>query len=105
MVANVLPRTRGGLGWEAFTTKSVLHSFVSKDNKRTEASYEVASVIARHGKPFTDGEYIKDALLRVSETLFSDLKNKDEIVRRVKEVPLSDSTIRSRIMDMADDEC
>ena len=83
--------------------KSVLHAFVSKDNKRTEASYEVASVIARHGKPFTDGEYIKDALLRVSETLFSDLKNKDEIVRRVKEVPLSDSTIRSRIMDMADD--
>lgn len=33
----------------------------------TEASFQIAHCIARHGNPFTDGDFIKEAFLCSSE--------------------------------------
>lgn len=33
------------------------------------ASYEVAQLIARHGKPFSDGDHIKHGLVKVTEIM------------------------------------
>ena len=67
----------------------------------------MAAVIASRGKPFADGEYmymyIKQALVCVSETSFSDLKDKGEIMRRLKHISLSDKTINIRCIDMSED--
>ena len=42
-------------------------------NKRQEnatiASYEVAELIAQHGKPFSDGDFIKQCLTKVAEII------------------------------------
>lgn len=49
----------------------------------------------RHGKPYTDGEYIKESFLKISEHLFADFKNKTEIVQKIREMPLSAKTVRT----------
>ena len=41
---------------------STLKDFATAKNHATEASYRIAHCIAKHGKPFTDGEYIKEAI-------------------------------------------
>ncbi|KAF4071849.1 hypothetical protein AMELA_G00267610 [Ameiurus melas] len=35
----------------------------------TTASYEVAKLIAQHGKPFSDGDFIKQCLIKVTEIM------------------------------------
>lgn len=37
--------------------------------KATAASYEVAKLIAQHGKPFIDGEFIKQCLMKVTKAM------------------------------------
>lgn len=52
-----------------------------------------AHEIVRRGKPFTDGEYMKE-----SEHLFSKFKKKQEIIPKIKEMPLSAKTVKDRTM-------
>ena len=50
--------------------------FTTAKDHGTEASYRIAYCIAKHGKPFTDGEFIKEAFLSCSDALFESLPNK-----------------------------
>lgn len=58
---------------------SSLKVFTTVKNHGIEASYRNAHCIAKHGKPFTDGQLIKEAFLRCSGTLFKNLPNKEMI--------------------------
>lgn len=58
--------------------------------------------IVKRGKPFTDGEYLKELFIKTSEHLFSDFKNKGEIVQKIREMPLSAKTVRDRTIKMAE---
>lgn len=73
----------------------------SKSNE-TEASYKLALCIAKHGKPFTDGDFIKAAFLECSEILFDGITNKHVIISRIKDMPVSARTVERRISEMAD---
>ncbi|XP_064110289.1 general transcription factor II-I repeat domain-containing protein 2A-like [Macrobrachium nipponense] len=73
----------------------------SKSNE-TEASYKLALCIAKHGKPFTDGDFIKAAFLECSEVLFDGITNKHVIISRIKDMPISARTVERRISEMAD---
>lgn len=44
--------------------------------------------MARHKKPFTDGELIKEATLIIADAVFNDFKNKDDIKAALSNVPL-----------------
>ncbi|XP_042891739.1 general transcription factor II-I repeat domain-containing protein 2A-like [Penaeus japonicus] len=70
-------------------------------NSATEASYKLALCIAKHGKPFTDGDFIKAAFLKCSEVLFNDMPNKDLIISRIRDMPVSPRTVERRISEMA----
>ncbi|KAI3362803.1 hypothetical protein L3Q82_001850 [Scortum barcoo] len=54
-------------------TRNIPDSIINqlKDDKEnaTTASYEVAKLIAQHGKPFTDGDFIKQCLIKVTEII------------------------------------
>lgn len=50
--------------------------------------------------PLSDGELIKRTFLECAPTLFHDMKNKVEIIRRISELPLSRNTIKDRIIDL-----
>jgi len=51
----------------------------------TEASYVIAYVMAKHKKPYRDGEIFKEAFREGSERLFSNFKNKSEILNGNKD--------------------
>ncbi|GBP40785.1 Protein ZBED8 [Eumeta japonica] len=65
------------------------------------ASFAISLEIAKKGKPFTDGEYVKDCFIRASEELFRDFKNKPEILKKIKDLPLSAKTVQDRIAKMS----
>lgn len=67
----------------------------------TAASFVAMREIIKRGKPFTDGEYMKDSFIKISEHLFSDFKKKAEIIQKIKDMPLSAKTVKGRAIKMA----
>uniref|UniRef100_A0A3B4XJK6 HAT C-terminal dimerisation domain-containing protein n=1 Tax=Seriola lalandi dorsalis TaxID=1841481 RepID=A0A3B4XJK6_SERLL len=65
------------------------------------ASFAGSLAIVRNGKPFTDGEYAKTFMLDVANGLFDDLPNKDKIIKRIQDMPLSARTVHDRTIMMA----
>ncbi|XP_026538860.1 general transcription factor II-I repeat domain-containing protein 2A-like [Notechis scutatus] len=72
-----------------------------RKNHLTAASFQISLCIAKHGKPLCDGDIIKTAMLSVSNSLFHDFPNKDKIIQRISEMPLSRSTVKDRVQPMA----
>uniref|UniRef100_A0A0B7ASN7 Uncharacterized protein n=1 Tax=Arion vulgaris TaxID=1028688 RepID=A0A0B7ASN7_9EUPU len=68
---------------------------------RLIARFAISLQIAKRGKPFTDGEYVKDCFIRGAEELFRDFKNKTEIVKKIKDLPLSAKTVQDRTAKMS----
>ncbi|GLV33228.1 hypothetical protein CBL_08396 [Carabus blaptoides fortunei] len=48
-------------------------------NTNNLASFAVSLEIAKRGKPFRDGDYIKDCFIKATEELFYDFENKEQI--------------------------
>ncbi|XP_010604765.1 general transcription factor II-I repeat domain-containing protein 2A-like [Fukomys damarensis] len=69
----------------------------------TAASFQISLCIAKHGKPLADGDFIKMAMLSGSDSLFHDFPNKDKIMQRISEMPLSRSTVNDQIVCAASD--
>lgn len=68
----------------------ILVTFMTQQQKATEASLRVAWILGKHKKPFSDAEIIKQCMNEVMDTLF-ECKQKEEIKGKIKQVPLSDS--------------
>ena len=81
---------------------SNLMKFIGGSSNVTAASYIVSNEIAKHGKPFSDGQFIKQAWLECAPVLFENFKEKEKIIQRIKEILLSRNTVKVRILDMAD---
>ncbi|GFW63193.1 general transcription factor II-I repeat domain-containing protein 2A [Trichonephila clavipes] len=75
---------------------------VSKNCDTSAASYSAANAITRYGKPFQEGEFLKEAWLACVPSLFDDFDNKDKIIQRIKDVSLSINTIKDRILKLAE---
>ncbi|KAJ4920478.1 hypothetical protein JOQ06_022003 [Pogonophryne albipinna] len=73
----------------------------TKQGDGNSASFAGALAIVRNGKPFTDGEYAKTFMLDVANELFDDFPNKDKIIKRIKDMPLSARTVHDRSIMMA----
>ncbi|XP_004873385.1 general transcription factor II-I repeat domain-containing protein 2A-like isoform X2 [Heterocephalus glaber] len=69
----------------------------------TAASFQISLCIAKHGKPLSDGDFIKMAMLSGSDSLFHDFPNKDKIIQRISDMPLSRNTVKDQILCMASD--
>ncbi|GFY10485.1 general transcription factor II-I repeat domain-containing protein 2A [Trichonephila clavipes] len=76
--------------------------YVSKNCHRSAASYSAANAIARYGKPFQEREFLKEAWFACAISLFDDFDNKDKIIQRIKDVPLSRNTMKDRILKLAE---
>ena len=74
---------------------NVFKNMCASKNTITEASYKLALCIAKHGKPFTDGDFVKAAFLECSEVLFEDISNKHTIISRIKDMPVSARTLET----------
>ncbi|GFV01941.1 general transcription factor II-I repeat domain-containing protein 2A [Trichonephila clavipes] len=76
--------------------------YASKNCHTSAASYSAANAISRHGKPFQDGEFLKEAWLACAPSLFDDFDNKDKIIQGTKDVPLSRNKMKDRILKLAE---
>lgn len=65
-------------------SSSVFNYWMQSANNVNIASFIVSQEIAKKGKSFTDGEYIKNCFINASEELFRDFKNKAEILNKIK---------------------
>ncbi|GFT37028.1 uncharacterized protein TNCV_175471 [Trichonephila clavipes] len=79
-----------------------MFKYVSKNCHTSAASYSAANAIARHGKPFQEEEFLKEAWLACAPSLFDDFDNKDKIIQRIKDVPLSRNTMKDIILKLAE---
>lgn len=78
-------------------------NYLSKTNHLTTASFQISLCLAKHGKPLSDGDLIKEVMLSGSNSLFHDFPNKDKIKQRIAEMPLSRNTVKDRVLRMASD--
>lgn len=83
--------------------KNSLQQFVIKHQPSTKSSFIASLNIAKYGKPFMDGEFLKNTFLECADSLFDDFKNKNDILKRIKEMPLSARTVQRRIEEMSKD--
>ena len=75
-------------------SKRQFNKWIKSANLTTHTSFVAVQEIVKHGKLFTDGEYIKNSFIKVSEYLFTDFKNKSEIVQTIHDMPLSTKTVK-----------
>ena len=82
--------------------KARFKKWIASPNSTTAASFVATREIIKRGKPFTDGDYMKSpSFIKISEHLFSDFKNKTEIIQKIKDMPLSAKTVKERAIKMA----
>lgn len=79
---------------------SKFNNWLQSASNLTAASFVVSHEIIKSGKSFTDGEYIKKCFIGMSEHLFSEFKNKTDIIKKIKDIPLSATTVRDRTIRM-----
>ncbi|XP_023213971.1 general transcription factor II-I repeat domain-containing protein 2A-like [Centruroides sculpturatus] len=89
--------------------KNALHSVqpaskkpVGKLRRVAEASFKIAHLLVKHKKPFTDGAFVKEAMLLAAESLFADRDDGDELTEMIRGMPLSSSTVTRRVESLAE---
>ena len=78
-------------------TAVVFHKSRESNENATKASYEVATLIAKHCKPFTEGEFIKDCVMKMVEKICPEKK------QEFANVCLARNTVERRIEDVSSD--
>ncbi|XP_077093645.1 general transcription factor II-I repeat domain-containing protein 2B-like [Siphateles boraxobius] len=77
--------------------QSLFTNLVKTGEAVTQASYVVAQEIAKWSKPFSDGEFVRDCMLKVADILCPEQKTK------FRDVSLSNETVTRQIEDLAND--
>ena len=73
----------------------ILASMMTAQEKATECSLRIAWILGKHKKPFNDAEIVKECMIQTAEALF-DGNKKDQILGKIKQILLSDSTAMRR---------
>lgn len=71
--------------------RGILFKETEEIRRATKTSYMISELIARAGRPFADGEFVKECLLAISN------EYPQETVKSLLEIPLSASTVQRRI--------
>ncbi|GFX40572.1 uncharacterized protein TNCV_2373561 [Trichonephila clavipes] len=82
------------------SSTSVFNNWMQSSSNINVASFVFSLEIAKRGKPYTDGECIKNCFVNASEALLQDFKNKTGILKRITELPFSAKTIKDRTIKM-----
>ena len=73
-----------------------MKKWITSPQSTTVASFVPANESVRRDEPFTDGEYMKESFIKISEHLFCDFINRGEIVQKIREMSLSAKTVKDR---------
>jgi len=75
---------------------------VKSNDNVTEASFKIAWSIAKANKPSTEGEFLKTTFVDCANSLFSHSKNKDDIIKQILKLQVSDSAVIRRVGVISD---
>ncbi|KAI2646421.1 EPM2A-interacting protein 1 [Labeo rohita] len=84
----------------AIAEQNTMRASLKVSQAVTLATFKISWLLAKHGKPFSDGELVKNCFLE-TQCLF-DLSNKNEIIRRIKSLQLSNDTVTRRISEISE---
>ncbi|XP_067118586.1 general transcription factor II-I repeat domain-containing protein 2-like [Centruroides vittatus] len=90
-----------GLKTQLTNQQNVFKKPMLKSQAVTTASFKVSYLLAKNCKPFSDGEFVKEIFLEMSDSLFNDFKNKSEIIAAIQDLQLSRNTVMRRIEKMS----
>ncbi|XP_056121755.1 general transcription factor II-I repeat domain-containing protein 2-like [Rhinichthys klamathensis goyatoka] len=82
---------------ELTSQQSLFHKAKKDADAAVEASYVVSELIAKAGKPFTEGPFMKDCMLKVAEILCPEKKG------LFNNLSLSANTVAERISELSSD--
>ncbi len=82
---------------ELTSQQSLFHKAKKDADAAVEASYVVSEMIAKAGKPFTEGQFIKDCMLKVTDILCPEKKI------MFNNLSLSANTVAERITELSSD--
>ena len=68
--------------------------FLGRSSNFVSASFSISHTIVQHGKPLSDGEFVKEAFIKWAPFLFDDFHNKDAIIKRMSELSISRNTVK-----------
>ncbi|XP_064106957.1 general transcription factor II-I repeat domain-containing protein 2A-like [Macrobrachium nipponense] len=74
--------------------------FIQKNKEAqdvTEVSYEIANLIAKHSKAFSEGDFIKKCILLAAQKLSPD------VLKKFENISLNRMTVQRRIVDLSGD--
>ena len=83
-------------------TRTMIVRSATQQECGNEASLRVAWVLGKHKKTFTDAEIVKECMKEVAIALFAGTQ-KDDIIQKMNQIPLSDSTAVRQTEILADD--
>ena len=73
--------------------QSFFKKVCDKSISATVASLCVTHILAKHKKPFTEGEIFKEGFIAAADSLFENFKNKDEIMNAIQSMQLSSNSV------------
>ncbi|KAK7879843.1 hypothetical protein WMY93_033491 [Mugilogobius chulae] len=82
---------------ELASQQSFFHQVRKDADAALEASYVVSELIAKAGKPFTEGEFLKDCMLRVADLICPEKRH------LFTNISLSANTVAERINELSND--
>ena len=85
---------------EVKASQQQLHAWTQQGDCDS-ASFAASLAIVKNGKPFTDSKYAQVFMFDVANKLFEGFSNKDKIIKRIKDMPLSAKTVHDRTIMMA----
>ncbi|XP_060845753.1 general transcription factor II-I repeat domain-containing protein 2A-like [Rhopalosiphum padi] len=71
------------------TSTQIINKAMSEQEKCTEASMRISWILAKHMKPFTDADVIKECMIEAGNALFD---SKNDIMETIRNIPLSTSS-------------
>ena len=85
--------------------QSLFSKPTSQSKAATEASFRISHLLAKHKKPFTDGDLFKEAMTVTAETVCSNFKNLEDIIAAFSAVPLGPATGTRRVELLSENVC
>ena len=85
------------------SSTTIITTAATAQEKATAASLRVMFALGKKGKPFLDAEMVKEGAIEMVAELFAGEKMQEEIINRMKQVPLSDTTGCRRVEVLFED--
>lgn len=82
------------------TSTQIMNRSMTAQEKCTEASLHISWTLAKHMKPFSDGEIVKECMLAAGSALFD---GKQDVVDSISRIPLSAATTTRNTEVLADE--